>query len=202
MNLNRKIRLGKKSDINKILEIYKPFVENTVITFEYEVPTLNDFNVRMLNIQKKYPLLICEINDKVVGYAYASQFGERAAFNWSVELSIYISPKYHKYKIGKSLYFALFEVLKLQGYYNAYAKITSPNVKSEYLHKSFGFKLVGIYKNIAFKFGNWQDLACYELNLKDYDKSPLPPKTINEISITPKFKKILQEAEEIIKPHY
>lgn len=198
MNINKNIRLGNKSDIDKILSIYKPFIENTVITFEYEVPSINNFNTRIFNIQKKYPLLVCEINNEVIGYAYASQFGERAAFNWSVELSIYVNPKYHKCKIGKSLYSALFEILKLQGYYNAYAKITSPNIKSEHLHKSLNFNLVGIYKHVAFKFNHWQDLACYELKLKDYTKTPIPPKSINEVSKTPEFKKILQEAEKTI----
>ena len=199
MTAIKKIRLATTADSASILEIYTPFITDTVITFEYEVPTITAFSERMTNIQKKYPWLVCEINGKIVGYAYASQFAERAAFAWSVDFSIYINPKYHKRKIGKALYFSLFELLKLQGYYNAYAKITSPNIKSEALHKSLGFKPVGIYKNVAFKLGSWQDLICYEFKLMDYPKVPEKPKTIDEISANPKFDEILKKAEEIIE---
>lgn len=143
-------------------------------------------------------MLICEINNEVIGYAYGSQFGERAAFAWSVELSIYIHPNYHKHKIGKALYFALFEILKLQGYYNAYAKITSPNVKSENLHKSLDFRLVGTYKNVAYKFGNWLDLSCYELKLMNYSSIPEYPKDISSIQNSPQFIESLKKAEEMI----
>lgn len=200
MTISKKIRLATEADSTSILEIYTPFITDTVITFEYEVPTITAFSERIANIQKKYPWLVCEIDGKIVGYAYASQFAERAAFAWSVDFSIYINPKYHKRKIGKALYFSLFELLKLQGYYNVYAKITSPNIKSESLHKSLGFKPVGIYKNVAFKLGNWQDLICYELKLMDYPNTPKNTKTIDEINNTPEFDKIIETAEKIIEP--
>ncbi|WP_010238846.1 GNAT family N-acetyltransferase [Clostridium arbusti] len=199
MNSNTEIRLATKADSASILNIYAPFITDTVITFEYEVPTMSEFTERMTNVQKKYPWLVCEIDDKIVGYAYASQFAERAAFKWSVDFSIYIDPVYQKRKIGRALYFSLFELLKLQGYYNAYAKITSPNIKSENLHKSMGFQPVGIYKNIAFKFGSWHDLICYSLKLMDYPKDVKETKSIDEIAITDRFHQILKKAEEIIE---
>lgn len=198
MLMNKKIRLATEADSTSVLEIYAPFVKDTVISFEYEVPTVSEFSKRMDNIQKKYPWLICEVNDNIVGYAYASQFNGRAAYDWSVDFSIYIKPEYHKKKIGKALYTALSQLLRLQGYCNAYAGVTLPNIKSESLHESFGFKPVGVYHNVGFKFGNWYDVKWFELEIQEHFKIPINPKTINEIKNTPGFYAILQKAEKMI----
>jgi len=199
MLINKKIRLATEADSTSILEIYTPFIKDTVITFEYEVPTASEFSKRMANIQKKYPWLVCEVNDSMVGYAYASQFSERAAYDWSVDFSIYIKPEYHKKKIGKALYTALFQLLRLQGYCNAYAGIALPNTKSVSLHESFGFKPVGVYHNVGYKFGNWHDVKWFELKIQEHPKIPLAPKTINEINNTPGFNTILQKVEQMIE---
>lgn len=196
--MNKKIRLATEVDSSQILEIYKPFIMDTVITFEYDVPSLMDFTKRINNIQKKYPWLVCEIDGNIVGYAYASPFHERAAYDWSVDFSIYINPKYHGKRIGKALYFALVEVLKLQGYCNAYALVTLPNVKSEGIHESFGFKSVGVCKKVGYKFGEWRDVKWFELELQKHSKVPPVLKIINEISNTIEFNKIIEEAEQII----
>lgn len=198
MATNKKVRLANEDDSASILEIYAPFITDTVITFEYEVPTVTEFGKRITNIQKKYPWLICEVNGSVVGYAYASQFNERAAYDWSVDFSIYIKHLYHRKNIGKALYFALFELLKLQGYYNAYAGVTLPNIKSESLHQSFGFKSIGVYQNVGYKFGNWHDVKWFELKIQDYSKSPITPKIMDEINNTPEFNTIIQKAEQMI----
>lgn len=196
--MNKKIRLATEADSAQILEIYKPFIMDTVITFEYDVPSLVDFTKRINNIQKKYPWLVCEIDGNIVGYAYASPFHERAAYDWSVDFSIYINPKYHGKRIGKALYFALVEVLKLQGYCNAYALVTLPNVKSEGIHESFGFKSVGVCKKVGYKFGEWRDVKWFELELQKHSKVPPVLKIINEISNTIEFNKIIEESEQII----
>ncbi len=198
MLMNKKIRLAAEADSTSILEIYAPFIEDTVITFEYEVPTLSEFSKRMANIQKKYPWLVCEVNDSIIGYAYASQFNERAAYAWSVDFSVYIKPEYHNKKIGKALYTALSQLLRLQGYCNAYTGVTLPNIKSEGLHESFGFKPVGVYHNVGYKFGNWYDVKWFELEIQEHFKIPVTPKAINEINNTPGFYTILQKAEQMI----
>jgi L-amino acid N-acyltransferase YncA len=198
MATNKKVRLATEADSTSILEIYAPFITDTVITFEYEVPTVTEFGNKITNIQRKYPWLICEVNGSVVGYAYASQFNERAAYDWSVDFSVYIKPQYHRKRIGKALYFALLELLKLQGYYNAYAGVTLPNIKSESLHKSFGFKPVGIYQNVGYKFGNWHDVKWFELKIQDYCKLPITPKIIDEINNTPEFNTIIEKSEQMI----
>jgi len=155
---HKKIRLVTQEDSDAILKIYLPFITDTVVTFEYKVPTLTEFKERMADIQKNYPWLVCEINNRITGYAYASRFREREAYKWSVDFSVYVDPEYHGKGIGKALYFALSELLKLQGYYNAYAGVTLPNVKSEGLHESFGFKAVGVYHKVGYKFDRWHDV--------------------------------------------
>lgn len=196
--MNKKIRLVTEADSASILEIYKPFITDTVITFEYDVPSLDDFTERISNIQKKYPWLVCEIDGDIVGYAYASPFHERAAYDWSVDFSIYINPKYHGKRIGKALYCALVELLKLQGYCNAYALVTLPNIKSEGIHESFGFKSVGVCKNVGYKFGEWRDVKWFELEIQQHPKIPSILKVIDEISNTAEFNKIIEQAEQII----
>lgn len=196
--MNKKIRLATEADSASILEIYKPFITDTVITFEYDVPSLADFSKRISRIQKKYPWLVCEIDGDIVGYAYASPFHERAAYDWSVDFSIYINPKYHGKRVGKALYCALVDLLKLQGYCNAYALVTLPNVKSEGIHESFGFKTVGVCKNVGYKFGQWRDVKWFELELQQHSQVPSVLKVIHDISNTAEFNKIIEQAEQII----
>jgi phosphinothricin acetyltransferase len=198
MAANKKIRLATEEDCASILDIYAPFITDTVITFECEVPALEEFTKRMANIQKKYPWLVCEYNGSIVGYAYASKYSERQAYDWSADFSIYIDPKHHGKKIGKALYYGLFELLKLQGYYNAFAGVTMPNIKSESLHEALGFKPIGIYKNVGYKLGEWHDVKWYGVEIAEHVPSPAKPKLISEISST-EFNKIIQKAEQMIE---
>jgi L-amino acid N-acyltransferase YncA len=197
--MDKLIRLATIEDSAEILGIYKPFITGTTITFEYEIPSLDEFEDRMENIQSIYPWFVCEIDNNVVGYAYASKFNERAAYDWSVDFSIYINPEYHRRNIGKALYHALLETLKLQGFCNAYALITSPNIKSECMHKSLGFKEVGLCKNVGYKMGKWLGVRWFELQFAEHDEKPYKPKSIDKVKETKEFMKILEEAKLIIK---
>lgn len=199
MPKEKKIRLAKEEDCDSILHIYAPYIINTAITFECIVPTIIKFRERMENIQSYYPWLVCEIDNNIVGYAYASRFREKEAYKWSVDFSVYIIPEYHRKNIGKALYFALSELLKLQGFYNAYAGVTLPNIKSESLHESFGFKAIGVYHNVGYKFDNWHDVKWYEVKIQEHIQQPLEPKPIEEITNTNEFKEVLRVAEQIIK---
>lgn len=195
---DKEIRLATEGDNASILQIYAPYITDTVISFECQVPNIVEFSERMENIQRRYPWLVCEINDNIVGYAYASRFSEREAYNWSADFSVYINPQYHRRNIGTALYFALFELLKLQGYYNVYAGVTLPNIKSQSLHESFGFKAIGVYQNVGYKFGSWHDVKWYGLKIKEPIQSPIKPKSIDEISDTIEFKTIIGKAEQIM----
>ena len=196
--MNKDIRLAKISDSKAIVDIYKPFIENTTITFEYEVPTVEEFESRMEEIQRIYPWFVAEIDKKIVGYAYASKYNKRAAYDWAVDFAIYIDPKYHRKGIGKGLYHALLNTLKLQGFNNAYALVTSPNFKSEQIHKALGFTEMGKAKNVGYKMGKWLDVTTFELQFGEHVDNPAKPKCIYEVINTEEYKKILREARENI----
>lgn len=169
---NRKgmsIRPATPADAADILQIYSPYIKNTVITFETEVPGREEFTARMEAITKQYPYLVCEVDGKITGYAYASRHGERSAYQYSVDVSIYVDRDVQGRGIGRALYSGLFEVLKDYNYYTAYACITLPNEKSVHLHKAFGFHEVGICHNVGYKHGRWLDIIWLEKALKQYD---------------------------------
>jgi L-amino acid N-acyltransferase YncA len=199
MSINKKIRLAKEHDSEALLEIYGPFIKNTAVTFEYEVPTDIEFGKRIKSVLERHPWLVCEIDGEVIGYAYASKHRERAAYQWSVDVTVYIRPEYHRKCIATALYTALTGLLKLQGYYNAYAGIALPNVKSVGFHESFGFKPIGIYHNVGYKLDKWHDVGWFALNISECSKPPEPPKTINQIKDTKEYEQIVENAVQIIK---
>ena len=114
-------RLAKKSDAKRLLEIYKPYVEKTAITFEYEVPTIAEFEKRIEKIGSRYPYIVAIENDKIIGYAYAGAYRERAAYDWVVELSIYLDENERQHGAGSALYQKLLTALSVLNYQRAYA---------------------------------------------------------------------------------
>lgn len=166
--MNLAIRPVGEMDVADILAIYTPYITDTVISFETEVPSIEEFSERIDNIQKEFPYLVCEVDGKVVGYAYASKHRARSAYKYSVDVSVYVAANYHRKGIGKALYTSLFGLLDKYDYYSAYAGITLPNEKSIGLHKSFGFTEVGIYHNVGYKDGKWLDVIWLEKPLKEY----------------------------------
>ncbi len=179
--MNQGISLASEADAKEILEIYAPYIKNTVITFEYEVPTLEEFTQRIRLVNAQYPYLVYRDEGKIVAYAYASSFKTRAAFSWDVETSIYVHPDYHHTGIAKKLYQALIALLKLQGYYHVYVYISYPNESSVRFHEKLGFTTCGMYEKTGYKHGAWRDLICMELSLrpqKDLVANSSPEKCI------------------------
>jgi len=169
------IRPATLEDAEAILAIYRPYIESTSITFEYEVPSEEEFRLRMKTICEKFPWLVCMVDGKTAGYAYASPHHERAAYQWNADLSVYVSNECQGMGIGTILYAALINLLKAQGFYNLYVLIAYPNKKSESLHRHFGFTDVGLYKNTGYKFGEWHDVLCMVKTLRDFGGSPTAP---------------------------
>ena len=152
------VRDAKIEDAARILEIYAYYVEHTVISFEWDVPSLEEFENRMRDIMKKYPYLVIERDGKIEGYAYAHPFVGRAAYDWSSELTIYLDHDARKGGLGRRLYEELADRLKKMGILNLYACIGYPQVEDEYLtknsaefHAHLGFELVFLDKQIAAK---------------------------------------------------
>lgn len=163
------IRSATVGDAAEILEIYAPYVRNTAITFEYEVPSLDEFQTRISNTLLKYPYLVAICDEKIIGYAYAGPFKTRAAYDWAVELTIYLAPEAQGKGIGRKLYAALENALRRMGILNLYACIGYPQVEDEYLtrnsaefHAHLGFEKVGEFHRCGFKFGRWYDMIWME----------------------------------------
>lgn len=190
MNDNLIIRLIQPGDYAEVLNIYGVYVQNTVISFEYEIPSFPDFSKRIENITSFYPWLVAEINGQIIGYAYASKHRARKAYDWSAESSVYIREEFHHQGIAKKLYQALFQLLRLQGIMNVYAGITLPNIKSESFHAAMGFQQVGIYRKIGYKFNQWHDVLWMELALQPHIHNPSSPLSIQEIEKLPQFSSV------------
>jgi len=170
------IRMATTQDAAQILDIYAPFIENTVTSFELEVPTILEFSKRIEKYLLEAPWLVCEEDNQVIGYAYASPHRGRAAYQWNREVSVYVHKDHYRKGIARILYDALFQLLRVQGYGNALAGIVQPNEASERFHKSMGFQKVGTYKRIGFKLGAWRDVTWYDKFL--LDTSDITPPTI------------------------
>jgi len=175
------LRFASKKDAPRLLELYRPYVEETDITFEYEVPAVEEFEHRITEISSFYPYLVCEQSDRIIGYAYAHRQAERAAYQWNAELSIYLDNTCLQRGIGKVLYSALIELVRLQQLCNVYGCITSPNPPSEHLHEKIGFKRIGVFHDTGYKLGCWHDVVWYEKRLTDCTSQPKPLKSIHEV---------------------
>ncbi len=170
--MNLSYRLAKAEDISSILALYAPFVQNTTITFEYDVPTLADFTQRFVRITQDFPWYVCEDAGHVIGYAYADRAFERAAFSWDADLSVYIHPDYHHRGIGTRFYQLLESDLTAKGYHNLYALITGENENSRQFHEAMGFALLGTLPATGFKHGKWLSLYWYGKRLRSSEEKP------------------------------
>lgn len=175
----RTIRLATAADAPAIAEIYAPYCAHTSITFEVEPLSAAAMTERIGRLGEKYPWLVMDVDGEVVGYAYAGPHNERAAFRWSVTVSVYIADRFQRSGIGRALYQSLFGVLRLQGFVHAIAGITMPNEPSIRLHESLGFRLVGIYSRVGYKLGAWRDVGWWQLPLIE----PLPPAPAEPLSM-------------------
>ncbi|MBR3015615.1 MAG: N-acetyltransferase [Clostridia bacterium] len=172
---------AKPEDAPVLLKIYAPYVQETAITFEYDVPTEAEFARRILETLKKYPYLVLEDGGEVVGYAYAGTFKARPAYDWAVETTIYLRRDARGKGYGKALYTALEEELKRRHFLNAYACITWLDMEDEYLthasprfHERMGYRLCGTFRKCGYKFGRWYDMIWMEKFLGDHPANPLP----------------------------
>lgn len=155
------IRPAGIADAEGMLEIYAPIVRKTAFSFELTPPSLTDFRERIAVYSRTAPWLVCEWDAAVAGYAYATPFRARPAYQWSVEVTVYVSAGFHRRGIARALYSALLEWLTLQGYVTAVGVIVLPNAASIALHESMGFERVGVFPCIGHKLGAWHDTGWW-----------------------------------------
>lgn len=169
------IRLANLNDAAAVLSIYAPIVRDTATSFELDPPGTDEMRHRLEETLKRYPWLVYENEHGVLGYAYAGSFRARPAYQWTVEVSVYIREDSRGAGIGKALYEALFDCLRRQGYCNAVAGIVLPNPASLRLHERLGFRKVGVFHRMGYKFGAWHDVAWWELPLRPAADPPSAP---------------------------
>lgn len=173
--------MAQPKDAEALLGIYRPYVEETSVSFEFEVPSLAEFERRIRENSAVYPYIICEDDGIVSGYAYAHRFRERAGFNWDAELSVYVRKGHTGQGIGRLLYETIERIVEKQGIYNLYASISCPNEPSVALHRERGFVTEAVLKNTGCKFGVWHDLIIMRKKLREYEENPKAIKAWHEV---------------------
>ncbi len=175
------IRFAAETDATQILDIYAPIVTDTAISFEEVPPTRPEMAARIRNTLERYPWLTCDERGLVLGYAYATAFRSRPAYQWAVEVSAYVRPEAQGRGVASALYGSLIEILRIQGFINALAGIALPNDASVALHERFGFEPVGVLKDIGFKFMQWHDVEWWALRLQQPQDPPDIPLPLPEV---------------------
>lgn len=178
---NISLRIATTQDAAELLAIYSYYVTDTAITFEYDVPTGEVFEMRIRNTLEKYPYIVAEIDGQIVGYAYAGTFKERAAYEWNVETSIYVHKDFRHMGIGKVLYEELERLLKAQNVLNMNACIAYPEQEDEYLtrdsvrfHEKMGYRLVGEFHYSGYKFNRWYNMVWMEKSIGQHVENQPP----------------------------
>ncbi|MDO4562763.1 MAG: GNAT family N-acetyltransferase [Clostridia bacterium] len=177
-----KVRMASRSDAAELLGIYKWFIDNTAATFEYTAPTAEAFGERIDNVLKNYPYLVAISEGRIVGYAYAARFNERAAASVSAELSVYVAHDFRGNGTGSLLYREIERILVMQNVYTVYADITCGNENSIRFHEKCGYKKAGHLHNCGYKMGQWLDLVLMEKQLKEPAVTPERFVPITELS--------------------
>jgi L-amino acid N-acyltransferase YncA len=171
------VRPASARDAGACLAIYRPYVQNTAISWEIDVPTADEMAARIGGLRATHDWLVLERDDQIIGFAYGQPLKRLAAFQWSAETGIYVDVHHHRAGGGRELYTQLLRRLTERGYRQAFAGITQPNEASNGFHRSFGFKDAGLYRRVAWKHDSWHDVAWMQLDLigtADQDGPPGP----------------------------
>ncbi|MDO4566542.1 MAG: GNAT family N-acetyltransferase [Oscillospiraceae bacterium] len=176
------IRLATPDDAESLLSIYAPYVRNTAVSFEYEVPSFAEFRGRIERTLSKHPYLVAAIEREILGYAYTSDFVGRAAYGWSAETTIYLKEDKKRQGLGRLLYEALESISRARGLTNLYACVGFPETEDEYLtlnsvrfHRRMGYTLVGEFHGCGRKFGRWYGMVWMEKIIGGHSADTPPP---------------------------
>lgn len=193
---NCHLRLATLADAAELLKIYAPFVESSDrnlsdVSFEYVVPSVTEFAGRIKNISAAYPYIVCEHEGRLIGYVYAHPYIQREAYQWGAEVTIYLAPEGQGVGLGRVMYTALENLLRLQGVVVTYGCITASNTHSVKMHEALGYKIIGTFNNTGFKHGHWLDMVWMEKRIAELPQAPVPIKKIGDLTIA--------EIEDVLK---
>ncbi|MGK3982526.1 arsinothricin resistance N-acetyltransferase ArsN1 family B [Sorangium sp. So ce136] len=175
------LRMAHAGDAAAVAAIYAPSVSGPT-SFELEPPTAAEMAARIAGVLAHAPWLVLERDGMVVGYAYGARHRDRAAYQWSVDTSVYIDAAHHRTGVGRALYRALLQLLRLQGFYVAHAGVTLPNPASVGFHEALGFEPIGVYRDVGYKQGAWRDVGWWRLALRAPDGPPASPRSPAEMA--------------------
>ncbi|HLV97053.1 MAG TPA: arsinothricin resistance N-acetyltransferase ArsN1 family B [Ktedonobacterales bacterium] len=195
------IRLAHLEDAPAIQAIYAPIVISTPTSFELTPPTVEEMRQRIEQKLLTHPWVVYEAQGKVVGSAYASVYRARAAYQWSVEVSVYLHEQWRGQGIGRALYTSLFALLRLQGFYSVYAGITLPNPASVALHETMGLRPLGVYQRVGYKLGAWHDVGWWQGTLQPHLFEPTAPLSLPEAQALDGWTAALERGTILFTPH-
>ena len=179
--MSRKFRLATESDAEAIADIYLPIVQDTVISFETEPPDSEAMRQRIAETIEFAPWIVCDSDDGLIGYAYASRLRHRPAYRWSVEGSVYLRADGRRQGAGYGLMVSLIECLRLQGYHSLYGAVALPNPASERTAEKLGMGRVGTFPRVGYKMGAWHDVGWWHMHLRPQNAAPGEVKTPTEL---------------------
>ena len=197
------VRAATPADAEQLLEIYQPFVKNedsslSNVSFELEPPSLEEFRERIVEISARYPYLVAEVEGQLLGYVYCHPYRERLAYQWSVEVTIYLAPAGQGRGLGRLLYETMEKILCLQGITMAYSCITLGNEHSIKMHEALGYRLIGTFTKSGYKNGQWLDTVWLEKQLQPCPAKPDNMLSWREISLA-QIEAILQQASKSLE---
>ena len=193
------IRLAAAPDADAVAAIYRPYVEATAISFEAVPPDGDEMGRRISHTMPSYPWLVCEIDGKMAGYAYAGRHQVRAAYRWSVDTTVYVDQRFWRCGVGRGLYTSLAAVLAAQGFCNAYACIALPNPGSVALHEAIGFGSIGVFRRAGYKFGAWHDVGWWQRSLKPHEAQPQEPVELMTIQSRADWESLLSKGLPLVR---
>jgi phosphinothricin acetyltransferase len=187
------LRLATEADAAAVAAIYAPFCQASPVSFEEVAPSPAEMAGRIRKVLEQNPWLVLDVSGTVAGYAYASKHRERAAYRWSVDTSVYVAAEYRRRGVGRALYAALLPLLRLQGYFMAFAGAALPNPGSVGLHTAVGFTPVGVYRGVGYKHGAWHDVGWFQLELQPQQPAPEPPRRAADLAGSPAWQAALAD---------
>jgi phosphinothricin acetyltransferase len=196
--MSSEIRLGREGDAEACLEIYRPLVEKTAVSFELEAPDSAGMRRRIAATLRTHPWLVADTGGGITGYAHAGAFRHRPAYRWTCETTVYVRERDRGRGIGRALYASLLACLDLQGYRAQVAVITLPNPASIALHRSLGFGPVGVFRRVGWKLGRWHDTEWFERNCGEGPPGPL--RTPGELAGTADWAAAIAAGRGVLRP--